>query len=42
LEGEYIPDKEAIVKAVVDQFQKIQAHMKNACEENASKTSDGY
>jgi len=29
LEGEYIPDNEAIVKDVVDQFQKIQAHMKN-------------
>lgn len=30
-----------IVKDVVDQFQKIQAHMKNAKEENATKTYDG-
>lgn len=30
-----------IVKDVVDQFQKVQAHMKNANEENATKTYEG-
>lgn len=28
-------------KDVVDQFQKVQAHVKNAKEENANKTYDG-
>lgn len=36
-----MPSNGGIVKDVVDQFQKVQAHMKNAKEENANKTYDG-
>lgn len=36
-----MPCNGEIVKDVVDQFQKVQAHMKNAKEENANKTYDG-
>lgn len=36
-----MPSNGEIVKDVVDQFQKVQAHMKNAKEENANKTYDG-
>lgn len=36
-----MPGNGELVKDVVDQFQKIQAHMKNAREENASKTYEG-
>lgn len=30
-----------VTKAAIDDFQKIQAHMKNAKEENAIKTYEG-
>ena len=30
-----------VIKAAIDEFQKIQAHMKNAKEENAKKTYEG-
>ena len=30
-----------IIKSTVEEFQKIQAHMKNAKEENAIKTYEG-
>ncbi len=36
-----MPSNGEIIKEVVDQFQKIQAHMKNAKEENAEKTYEG-
>lgn len=36
-----MPSSGGIIKNVVDQFQKVQAHMKNAKEENASKTYEG-
>ncbi len=36
-----MPSNGEIVKDVVDQFQKVQAHMKNASEENATKTYEG-
>ena len=36
-----MPSNGKIIKDVVDQFQKIQAHMKNAKEENATKTYEG-
>lgn len=36
-----MPTNGEIVKDVVDQFQKVQAHMKNAREENATKTYEG-
>lgn len=36
-----MPGNGEIVKDVVDQFQKIQSHMKNAKEENATKTYEG-
>ena len=36
-----MPANGEIVKDVVDQFQKVQAHMKNASEENATKTYEG-
>lgn len=36
-----MPTNGEIVKDVVDQFQKVQAHMKNAREENAAKTYEG-
>ena len=33
-----MPSNGEIVRDVVDQFQKVQSHMKNAKEENATKT----
>lgn len=36
-----MPSNGEIIKDVVDQFQKVQAHMKNAKEENAIKTYEG-
>lgn len=36
-----MPGNGEIIKDVVDQFQKIQARMKNAKEENAVKTYEG-
>ena len=33
-----MPGNGEIIKDVVEQFQKVQAHMKNAREENATKT----
>lgn len=36
-----MPSNGEIVKDVVEQFQKVQAHMKNAKEENAIKTYEG-
>lgn len=36
--GNYMPDDGKIIKDVVDQFQKVQAHMLIAKEENATKT----
>ena len=36
-----MPSNGEIVKDVVDQFQKVQNHMKNAKDENASKTYEG-
>ena len=33
-----MPDDGEIIKEAVEQFQKVQAHMKNAKEENATKT----
>ena len=36
-----MPANGEIIKDVVDQFQKVQAHMKNAKEENATKTYEG-
>ena len=40
-EGEIMPDNGNIIKEVVEQFQKVQSHMKNAKEENATKTYEG-
>ena len=36
-----MPSNGEIVKDTVEQFQKVQAHMKNAKEENATKTYEG-
>ena len=36
-----MPSNGEIVKDVVDQFQKIKAHMKNAKKENAVETYEG-
>ncbi len=36
-----MPGNGEIIRDVVDQFQKVQAHMKNAKEENAAKTYEG-
>ena len=36
-----MPGNGEIVRDVVDQFQKVQAHMKSAKEENATKTYEG-
>ena len=36
-----MPSNGEIIKDVVEQFQKVQSHMKNAKEENAEKTYDG-
>jgi len=39
--GGTMPTNGEIIKDVVEQFQKVQAHMKNAKEENATKTYEG-
>ncbi|MCI8276021.1 MAG: hypothetical protein HFI66_10545 [Lachnospiraceae bacterium] len=36
-----MPSSAEIIKSTVEEFQKIQAHMKNAKEENATKTYEG-
>ena len=36
-----MPNGLEVTKAAIDDFQKIQAHMKNAKEENATKTYEG-
>ncbi|MCI9526803.1 MAG: hypothetical protein HFH37_07790 [Lachnospiraceae bacterium] len=36
-----MPSNGEIIKDVVEQFQKIQAHMKNAKKENATETYEG-
>ena len=36
-----MPSNGKIVKETVEQFQKIQAHMKNAKKENATETYEG-
>ena len=36
-----MPSNGEIIKDVVEQFQKVQSHMKNAKEENAEKMYDG-
>lgn len=36
-----MPSNGEIIKDVVDQFQKVQAHMKNARKENATETYEG-
>lgn len=36
-----MPSNGEIIKDVVEQFQKVQAHMKNAKEEHAAKTYEG-
>ena len=39
--GENMPSNGEIIKDVVDQFQKVQAHMKNAKREHATETYEG-
>lgn len=36
-----MPNSGEIIKETVEQFQKVQAHMRNAKEENATKTYEG-
>ena len=36
-----MPSNGEIIKDVVDQFQKVQAHMKNAKREHATETYEG-
>ncbi len=36
-----MPSNGEIIKDVVDQFQRVQAHMKNARKENATETYEG-
>lgn len=36
-----MPSNGEIIKDVVEQFQKIQTHMKNAKKENATETYEG-
>ena len=36
-----MPNGGEIIKETVEQFQKVQAHMRNAKEENATKTYEG-
>lgn len=36
-----MPNSAGIVKDVVEQFQKVQGHMKNAKKENATETYEG-
>jgi iron uptake system EfeUOB component EfeO/EfeM len=37
----YMPSNGEIIKDVVEQFQKVQSHMKNARKENAAETYEG-
>ena len=39
--GDYMPGGAEIIRDTVNEFQKVQAHMKNAREENAMKTYEG-
>ncbi len=39
--GDYMPGGAEIIRDTVNEFQKVQAHMKNALEENAMKTYEG-
>lgn len=39
--GDPMPGGAEIIRDTVNEFQKIQAHMKNAREENATKTYEG-
>ena len=39
--GDSMPGGAEIIRDTVNEFQKIQAHMKNAREENATKTYEG-
>lgn len=39
--GDYMPGGAEIIRDIVNEFQKVQAHMKNAREENAMKTYEG-
>ena len=41
LEVVYMPSNGEIIKDVVEQFQKVQSHMKNARKENAAETYEG-
>ena len=36
-----MPSNGEIIKDVVEQFQKVQSHMKNARKENAAETYEG-
>ena len=37
----YMPSNGEIIKDVVEQFQKVQSHMKNATKEHAAETYEG-
>ena len=37
----YMPSNGEIIKDVVEQFQKVQSHMKNARKQNAAETYEG-
>ena len=39
--GDYMPGGAEIIRDTVNEFQKMQAHIKNAREENAMKTYEG-
>ena len=39
--GDYMPGGAEIIRDTVNEFQKVQTHMKNAREENAMKTYEG-
>ena len=39
--GDYMPGGAEIIRDTVNEFQKVQEHMKNAREENAMKTYEG-
>ena len=39
--GDYMPGGAEIIRDTVNEFQKVQAHMKKAREENAMKTYEG-
>ena len=36
-----MPNEAETIKTTIDEFQKVQAHMRNAKEENASKKYEG-